>query len=130
MVTTNSTTKVGNDSFADTTPLQVVEDFQEVVGDDVDVDFVTTQVLVTTKRKNQFQKEQMLQTSPASNTFGVGVSNASPLSPTGNGGKLSTGLVVVLDVIKGFADQVFADQFVNQVSTSIHVLPSVFDAKK
>jgi len=59
----------------------------------------------------------------ASTTSKVGVSNASPLSPTGNEGQVSIGLVVVLDAIKGFADQVFANQFVNQVSTSIHILP-------
>jgi len=68
--------------------MQVVEDSQEAVGDDVNVDFVTTQVLVTTKRNNQFQEEHVLQTTPASTTSGVEVFNASFLSPTGNGGQL------------------------------------------
>ena len=98
--------------------------------DDVNVDFVATQVLVTVKRKNQFQEEHVLQISLGSTTFGVGVSNASPLSPTEIEGQLSTGLVVVLDAIKGSTDQVFVDQFVNHVSTSTHVLPSVFDVEK
>jgi len=52
MVVVNSTAKVDNDSFADMTPMQVVEDCQEAMGHDVNVDFVATQVLVTTKRKN------------------------------------------------------------------------------
>ena len=82
MVITNLTAKDDNDSSTDTTPIQVVEDFQEVAGDDINVDFVATQVLISTKRKNQFQEEPVLQTSLASTTFGVGVSTASPLSPT------------------------------------------------
>jgi len=82
MVVTNSTTKDDNDSSMDTTPIQVVEDFQEVIGDDVNVDFVATQVLISTKRRNQFQEEPILQTSIASTTFGVRVSTASPLSHT------------------------------------------------
>jgi len=38
--------------------------------------------------------------------------------------------VVVLDDIKGSANQVFEYQFVNQVSAFTHILPFVFDAKK
>jgi len=38
--------------------------------------------------------------------------------------------VVDLDALKGSADKVFIDKFVNQVSTSTHVLASIFDAKE
>ena len=69
MVITNPTAKDGNNSSTDTTPIQVVEDFQEVAGDDINVDFVATQVLISTKRKNQFQEEPVLQTSLAFTTF-------------------------------------------------------------
>jgi len=130
MVAANSTTKDGKDSSTNMTPIQVVEDSQEGVGDDVKVDFVATQVLVTTKRKNWFHEELVMQIYPASTTSEIGVSNSSPLSPIGIGGQLSTGLVVVLDGIKDSVDQFFADQFINQVSTSAHVLPFVFDAEK
>jgi len=44
----------------------------------------------------------------------------------GNGGQLSTDLVVDLDAIKGFAYHVFTDQ----VFSSTHILPFVFDAEK
>ena len=60
----------------------------------------------------------------------VGVSNASPFSPTVNEGQLSTGLVVILDAMKASAYQVFTYQYINPVSTSTHILPSVYDAKK
>ena len=85
-VAANSTTKDGKDSSTNTTPLQVVKDSQEVVGDDVSIDFVATQILVTTKTKNQFQEEPVLQTSPTSPTSRVRVSTTSPHSPTRNGG--------------------------------------------
>ena len=51
MVVANTTAKIGKDSSTNMTPMQVVEDSQKVVSDDVNVDFVATQVLVTYKEE-------------------------------------------------------------------------------
>jgi len=60
MVVANSTAHDDKDFSTDIAPMQVVEDSQEVVGNIVNIDFVATHVLVTTKRKNQFQEEPVL----------------------------------------------------------------------